>query len=283
MKHVSIISLIFLCFSCELAVDISVPQEKPKLTVNSVFAVDSLWEAHVSLSKFILDNNDYPLIDNAQVVIYQNETPIDTLINKGSGFYQSDTGRPVTNEFYTIVVQSDTYGEIRAESYTPSFTPIQHVEVKELDNAMIFTLTFEDNPDENNFYEIKAKKETIYRLMDQTERTFTTPLYLESDDPIFRNHTDDSYYNSLIFDDSLFPGRKISVNVKANNVMLGSGKVYVHLTTLSKDLYHFQTTLNLQESASGDPLATPVNVFNNVQKGYGIFGGYGESIYIYKK
>ena len=58
----------------------------------------------------------------------------------------------------------------------------------------------------------------------------------------------------------------------------GAGLI-VTVRTVSKDYYLYKTTGDLQDETSGSPFAQPVNAYQNVVNGFGIFAGYSESGY----
>ena len=49
---------------------------------------------------------------------------------------------------------------------------------------------------------------------------------------------------------------------------------------MSKDYFEYHRSLEHQYQywSTGDPLASPVDVYSNVAGGYGVFGGYANSI-----
>src|SRR5688572_22671281 len=99
MKNTGILLLTFCMFSgCELVVDVEVPFDQPQLTLNSVINPDSLWKARVTRNRHVLDEQPFQEINNAQVIVYENGVPIDTLTSTGSGFYQSDNKKPETGK-----------------------------------------------------------------------------------------------------------------------------------------------------------------------------------------
>jgi hypothetical protein len=49
------------------------------------------------------------------------------------------------------------------------------------------------------------------------------------------------------------------------------------LRSISKEYYDYQTSLNEYWNADGNPFAQPVQVFTNIENGFGIFAGFGKS------
>ena len=49
--------------------------------------------------------------------------------------------------------------------------------------------------------------------------------------------------------------------------------VRVYLHNISKSYYYYRTSLELYQSASGNPFAQPVQVYSNIENGFGVFAG----------
>lgn len=279
MRHIFLI-VIFICSACEMGVEIDVPKEKPKLTLNSYFTTDSLWVARVTLSRYILeDDYNYDDVKNALVVIYQNNIALDTLEHDGYQSYVSKNNRPVNNGLYEIRVKAEGYESVSASSFIPLAVPIENVEVTGAENNYTVKVKFQERLGEENFYIIKAEMEET-KIDNQTGKTYVarSPIYLESDDPLFNG--EDYYYDGFIFGDGLIADKAVSLVFKTSQFLPEDSKLIIYLRTLSSDLYKYQITYDLQQTTSGDPFAQPVSVYNNINKGYGIFAGYSEFTYV---
>lgn len=285
MRNLLIIALIGLV-GCELVVDVDVPIEKRKITLNAQFTPDSLWKAHVSLSRHILDDFPFKSPDDASVFILQDGSPIDTLVNLGQGFYESDSHRPFIGMEYEIKVESDKYENILSRSSSPAAVSLAEVNFSVPSNptgkeVATISIRFQDPP-EANYYEVVLMVERKYfdrNTMDTLRYKF--PVTLESTDPMFAD-TNVRSDNSVMFNDVLFDGKEktFEFTTDANFLNWYEGvKLLLHFKTLSRDLYLYKITSELQQQVSDDPFAQPVKVYNNVQNGFGIFGGYSEHVY----
>src|SRR5688572_13380240 len=94
MKKCLLCCFFLVLVGCELVVDMDVPFEQAQLTLNSLFHEDSLWSVHVSLNQNILNGATTERVRNATVVVYKNDTPIDTLSHVSNGLYRSHTREP---------------------------------------------------------------------------------------------------------------------------------------------------------------------------------------------
>lgn len=293
MKKSHLLPVLVILASCELVVDVDVPMETQKMTLNSFFTPDSLWSAHVTLNRYILDDAPFKTVDDALVVVHQEGQPIDTLLSVGNGIYHSDNGKPVVGASYEITATSPKYGTVSATSHIPVQIQITNMEFEvtnDLSNGgpkLNCHLIFEDRPGEKNFYMVSLVVETWYRDR-YTNKEYTTrhPVGLQSKDPSMNDETRWSP-EGLFFNDVLFEGRKTTLTLDADN-WFGSNtpdrkvKYYFYLRTLSEHFYAYKTTMILQNNVEGDPFAQPVMVFNNVKNGFGIFAGYSLTEFLYE-
>jgi len=88
--------------------------------------------------------------------------------------------------------------------------------------------------------------------------------------PILENSGD--YDSRAFFTDQLFQNGTIKIDV-ALYYYPGSSQLRARVTSLSKGLFLFYKSINLYAQATGNPFAQPVQVYSNVDNGYGIFGG----------
>jgi len=284
-KHFLPLLLISL-FACELIVDVEVPFEHAQLTLNTFFNPDSVWEADVSLNRHILSDTAFQKIENALLVIYENDSPVDTLHHAGNGNYRSDSERPQIGKTYVIRATADGYEPVSAQSQIPSPAQITRVDVTFTESASDdrphakIDIKFTDDALEHNFYQITLEGEREY--IDRNfggKSTTRSPISIESDDPAIAENINAN--NSILIKDVLFNGKEVELSFKTRdgNVSAFTG-IIVTLRTVSEDLYKYKTTSQLQGNTSGDPFAQPVNVYNNIENGFGVFAGYSQSNFI---
>jgi hypothetical protein len=281
-KYIAILFLVVLC-ACELIVDIDVPFEHAQLTVNSFFNPDSVWKATVSINRHILDDSPLIKIGNAVLVVYADDLPIDTLIHQYEGNYRSDE-KPLIGKSYEIRVSAPDYEPVSARSETPlpagitSFT-LNSVIVDNRNDVTI-RIKFNDDGAHKNYYQISLDAESEHIDPNTGETDYSRyPVFLETDDP--ENTPYNQYLlidNSILVKDILFSGKEADISIKSQDFSaVYADRVIVTLRTLTEEYYNYVTTSELQEVTSGDPFAQPVNVYNNIEHGFGIFAGYSQS------
>jgi hypothetical protein len=283
MKKLSIALMVALLISCELIVDVEVPFEEEQVTANSLFSPDSLWSVQLNLTRNILDEEPFKEIHDAQVVVLEGDHQVATLTHAGHGLFRSDTERPAPGKAYTLSVRAPGYSDVQASASIPIPSPITGVDVYEStsnQNTML-KVTLKDDGAEANYYELYMDLENErYDFQTKQLEIWRHRLQLISEDPAIQTD-DDSYSNSIIFKDALFNGREVDLTFRtAGGGISRHGMSTITLKTLSEDAYNYIRTSRLQDMTSGDPFAQPVNVYNNIQNGFGIFAGYSASVHV---
>lgn len=259
---------------CELVVDFDIPLDKPMLVVNALVNPDSTWLVSVSKSRHILDDAPAQIVGDAIITISdEQDNPITTLTRDGSGYYRSDQ-KPVWDKSYKLNVEAMGYNSVSAQTNIPNPVPISEVTLDTLSRndgyaEVTAELTFTDPP-EKNYYQVYLSSEIIVQVWTPTKVeddtvTYLFPLYLSQSD------LDQS---AMVFNDFKFNGTTAKVKVQLNNWMYGTVlKQRIILLHLNESYYKYELTRSLQEQTQGDPFAQPVQVFNNITNGLGIFAG----------
>lgn len=284
MKKYTVILSILLLSACELIVDIDVPFEHKSLTVNSFFTPDSLWYATVDLNRHILDKSAIERVDNALLIVYDGETPVDTLTNEGNGEYRSDTGKPVSGKEYTIRGQAAGYEPVTARCAIPAPVVLTEMRIEEvsshLEDKSLVRIKFQDDASVKNYYQVTLEIERqYYDSFNKIVKTYRNRIHMKTpDENIYSQYVE--LGNSFLIKDILFNGKETELIFEANSYELrNNAKIILSLRTLSEEFYKYKTTAKVQDETSGSPFAQPVNVYKNIENGFGIFAGYNNTVY----
>ena len=174
------------------------------------------------------------------------------------------------------------------------------------------TVRFDDPPGEN-FYSISLLERFVGYFSDDIDNDGDYEVWLQeaaywltiqSDNPVVNNPFERSRVE-LFFKDASFNGEQYEItaylgsNINRNFYLRGSvleedgldrdGNVirfagdtvskityYVVLRTLTEEYYQYSVTQDLQAFVENNPFAQPVQVFDNVEGGLGIFAGYSQ-------
>jgi hypothetical protein len=287
MRRKFLFLLLILATSCELIVDVDVPFDE-RITANSLFTPENVFSATLHRNRFILDENDFTEVHSALVILYdENQTAIDTLKETtidGRSKYTSDQ-KPIAGRKYTFKASAPNYTKVEAVSYAPANVPILEASMTEIQKngweiEKIFKIKFNDDPLNTDYYEILILAEFEGPNAGQHYRE---RIQLQSTNPAVHNgevETDENDYRSgFVFNDALLAETN-ELEFKSSHYLQNAIRLIVCLRTLSEDAYKYESTSQLQHETSDNPFAQPAGVYSNIENGFGIFAGYGESKYV---
>ena len=283
MKKYALYVLFIFLTACELIVDIDVPFKEAHLTINSFFNADSLWTASLSINQGILDTSRARRIENGLIIIYEENIPVDTLTHVVNGVYRSEDEKPMLGRTYEIRASASEYKPVSGRSYIPMPSSVTKADITESIRVdgfpeSIIRVSFTDDPLATNYYQIflEAEQEWIDPFTGVIKSN-RSRLTIESDDPIVQNK-DIIGYDGIFLRDILFNGGEgiVSFKTSSSNTEFYPA-IIVTLRTVSEDFYNYKITGSLHDNSSDNPFAQPVNVYKNIDNGFGIFAGYSES------
>ena len=335
MKSIKIYCSIFLSIlifiSCQKDIEFNGKITDPLVVVNSYITPDSVVSAHVSESRFFLkDSITYRNIDNAEVAVWVNGILKEKLNPTTNGNYIG-TYKPNIGETVKLIVNVPSMNEVSCETKIyphPVINSIDTVGVwypMEYEIArsgysnggptiwtndtigtythqtMNYTLKFNDNANEQNYYRLIVKTTEYITITDPilhtTRDTTYSHYYFNFSDVVSGNTNNDpstllssgSYINNYaVFSDELFNGKTYSLTFSTDKMIYNfisseySGKknpdkykINIYLQSISRDYYLY---LKTRVASSGDNFfSEPVQVHNNIKGGIGIFGSYTSS------
>lgn len=273
--------------ACELVVPVELPEQEPKLTINSLVGADSLIRVRASMSKTMLDpdnSGDYPSIGDATVELFVNGTKEETLVyNVVTERYEGQS-QAIPGKSYTLKASRSNLDPVEVTTNVPfkvaviSSSATRNAKTVDGENRARFRFTFPDEAEVENYYRF------IITLEDPNG--FEYPLCYYSRDPslvdldILGETGEIEICEPINFSDELFDGKDKEVTLYIPEVIISQVpgiKINVHLVHLSRDMYLYEQSSRTQQNTQGNPFAEPVFVYNNVVNGYGIFGGYNVS------
>lgn len=278
MRLAAVVILIVLT-CCETVVEVDVPFEAPAMTLNSVLNPDSAFHVRLTLNRHILDDGLFQPVLGATVHVYEDEKLVTTLTGE-NGHYRS-LYRPVPGKNYRIEASSPQHGAVSASCFIPTAIELENVIVTERmvdENARTYLqLQFNDPAGETNYYELVAYGTREY--YDPTrDLVFTNTGQLALELVSGLTAFDEGLTTSALrFSDDHFDGKEMNLVVRSFGALETWSELRIVLRSVSDAYYKYQSTLALQRSTADNPFAQPVNVFSNIQGGFGIFAGYGIS------
>lgn len=264
--------------SCIKDVDIPIKDVENRLVLKCLFT--EMQEMKVILGQSIpTGKKNSERISGANVVLYMDDHPYDTLNETEQGVYFTDI-IPEQGKRYKLICEVNGFktitsnvSEIPEKCNIISATVKDSVAIDESDIVSEIKILFSDPPAQNNFYDL----DIIYINNDSiTDLDYYSAYYTDlGKEPVLINEGLLKYYpSSLIFSDALFNGNTYNLTV---NVIYKDYDVMIILRRISEDLYNYLKTLTLYRNAVDYSLwgsAEPINVISNINNGFGIFSGY---------
>lgn len=276
---------IILLSSCETVVDMKLPEQPPKMVVNSFFTPDSIIMLHLSKSQFVLKNEELKPITNAEISLFENGNFIGKFTHINKGFYYLPGFFPKTNAQYKLTAISEGIKSIEANEVVPPKPAINHIEISssyfEGENYKDFIVYIQDNANEENYYMVDLfgkRYDYVYDtltfdIIDSVE--IYERVFFTSQDLVFQEQgaSSKAIISDKIFNGSIYPLR---LSVNAYNFDEYSNKGYFEMTIQLKQVSkaYAQYVLSYSKNRHSDPFSQPVQVFSNITNGFGIFGGY---------
>ena len=295
--------------TCRKQIEIEFPDIEPVLAVSCLFSPDSIIKLNLFKTSDFNDSTIYP-VNDATCKLFANDNFLENLIIDNNGLYISPSNyKPKHNINYKIEISHPDYSTIYATDKLPEFPEI--INITKQDSVMFdedgnylssLFLTLKDNPDIENFYEIKIfvryKRDysQVWWLdtleMQNIDTSFhTNLLILRSEDIVIKNEGLLDYYPTTYpFSDELFNGQTYTLNINYllpeiiygyNDYVVSLIQNYqliVYLRSVSENYYNYKKKLIIhlenQYSDVWDGIGEPVQMYNNIQNGYGIFAGY---------
>lgn len=295
-----LLSLVFVLISCQKTLEIEIPDFETSPVVNCLFSDDSIFVLKLTENKTLGDSIEMILAD-ANCIIMQNDIIIDSLIFN-DGFYYS-TLIPEKGNNYKLEITTNEYEKLESQSYIPTDLNIFSIEQQDfstiVNNNEIggekklplnrFSITFEDNPNEKNYYEIKIILKQFWN--DSLYNHHPMPVYLFSQDNVIKKEDILDYSPQiLVFSDSLFNGQTKTLDFLYKPLWLsiygeteytyGDYRLYYQFRAISKEMYDYRIALIKhvynQQTDDFSIFGDPVQMISNIKNGYGVFAGYTE-------
>lgn len=292
---ISVQTLMFFVFtfvvftSCETVVDMKLPEQPPKMVVNSFFTPDSLIMLHLSKSQFVLKNQELKPITDGEISLFENGKYIGKFTHINKGFYYLPGFFPKENVMYTLNASGAGLKSVEAIDFIPTKPLINRIELSnsyyEGENYKDFIVYIQDKAEEENYYmvDLLGKRydyvyDTLtYDIIDSVE--VYERVGFMSQDLVFEDQgaSSQAIISDKLFNGSIYPLRlSVSAYYFDEYSNMGYFEMSVQLRQVSKA--YAQYVLTYSKNRYSDPFSQPVQVYTNVTNGFGIFAGYSSTL-----
>lgn len=307
-----IIALSIALAACEKTLDFPFEYKQPKLVLNCTLSPTKPIKFTMSRSMHALDSKDIVFISDADVVIFEDDKPLQVVpFSAPSGLYWT-TYIPKAGHTYKFQISKEGFETIEAETKIAEPTSINGLSGKIKGEDGIYNgyfdvnLNFNDNPDEENYYFIYTTTEfppemeeynSDYKLDLEcndlsVNRSYDRELLYLADEIIGNGnytlkfqandyYTDvyGPYYEIEYYNYNGNEGENITENPEIEDLPFYREFEYrliVHVASINKDYYQYLKSFDLYNENEGNPFAEPTLVKTNVKNGLGILGSISE-------
>lgn len=297
---ICIVCLIFL--SCSEEIEIDIPANEAKLTVYCTLVPFTIPPKNLRLdiqsSVHIFDTTKNVKITDATVLLYSNSNSPDTIqYNNDLQNYFANFS-PKTGDSLHVEVLKEGYKSVLAYTIIPNKVDIIDTKVTPIayfdETGSVFSeieINFKDPANEINYYEIAVSNIDFnydnpddYYNLSTTNNIITSESYYPS---LIRFYLD--MPKSLLFNDKTINGKDHTITVYYNPPQeeseyrwISDHYVNIHLRNVTEEYYKFHTSMiqhlyNKEEDILYG-LGEPLNVFTNIENGYGVFAGFNNDV-----
>jgi len=256
------------------------PVHKSKAVIHSLYKAEDTIKVYVTKSTGIFDYLE-DNIEDATIKLYKNDVFLETLTyDSESNYYKSENVAQINND-YQIVADIPGVNAISASSHTPKLPNLvswEYIgEIGYADSESIFYMLkveIDDDVSKRNYYEIMVN---ITEIDNEDYVGWGNQGLFNLSEPVFVNEENPKH----LFSDDLFNGTNYTLN--AGFVMhedVNSFNLELVFRQVTKDYYNYKKKLDKHiEAQGGDDIfgyMEPVQMFSNINGGYGVFTGYSE-------
>lgn len=296
--------LLLLAAGCSKIVNIEIPPVITKPVIYSLVTdykpITLYFDSIFGILEYVDSSQMYST--DATVYLYVNHIFKEKLF-RGNDYFQSYNYLPKPSDTLSVKVLPEK-GEdtLYAQTYIPQKVNIDSVwftdsVYEDLDGFYYsrVNLRFKDPPRVKNYYEIfiRVRYSLDGKTVDENVETYYSdnPAIVNeglvaSTGQINNDFLSDMQPSSVIFSDTLFQGKEISLGItflSPSEYATGQPETHsfslsVYLSNVTKAYYQYRKTifmhLNAQQSNVWDGYVEPIQMFSNVKGGYGVFAGY---------
>ena len=292
--------LYFLTFSmlfasCDIVVDLDIPEHERVLVVNSILTTDSMINASISHSVGAFDASSISYVNNATVEVYEDGILLGEMDEQVSYSYNymdeldstyayNFNQNPVAGKIYSYEIVHPDYEAVRAETTVPAAVKLIVNDVtllSEEDYVKHYRVRFSFNDaSEDNFYRLRLRNPNTYYGFDYFESNDASMISsagVQSDGATF-------YGDEALFNDEMFNGTEKEISIDffdSNKFFWGEEpdddfetEYTLELTSVSESYYTYIRSLRAHFDNQDQFIfaGEPVQVFTNIENGLGVLG-----------
>ena len=271
--------------------DVNIPDQEILPVVNCIIKSDSIIKLEINSTQPIFENGN-TILSDAFILLYSEDKVIDTLLNNGENLFIS-TQRTQVNKKYSIEADVNGFDLLTASDMIPEATQIRPLYyrdsvTRDVDGDLISQALIEiiDTDPERNFFELDLNVLVFSGSTDGFERI---DVYFDTNNDLVLESSGllGSYPDTVVFTDDLFNMETYTMNINYGGIyfLFDTGleqisfyDLIIEVRSVSENYYNYKKTLiahqEIQEADVWYGVGEPLNVFSNIDNGYGIFAGF---------
>jgi len=276
MSRYAILFFIMIFFSCEKEVTFNFEHE-PKLCLNCILNPDSTITANLSLSKKLDKSDNFEPVENANIYLYEGDILLGKLQNIGKGDYRLSR-KPIIGKEYTITAVSNNYKKVKATTMVPAAPEIVFSKdttgLSEYGDQVQYNLNVKimDKPGKD-FYWLYDSYYVGGVFYGGGCRAINAP-YVDN----FNRSIDSeakygfTHFLQIRMTDEGYDGQVLSFIIPDFSERDEYTAQHFLNADEHYDKYIKTTIINKMKEDSELPFYEPVQIYSNIENGYGIFG-----------
>lgn len=289
MKKILFPIIVALMISCEKVVEFDIQDSDRYVVVNSLPCTDSLVFANITYSRFFLDNQSFPPVNDAKATLEVNGTDYPSIGRDGANFsfaYRALAGDSLTLRV-TVPGRDAIFCGTRIPSLPDMQAPLAEIDTLQPFNTAEITFTLNDPSGRNYYYIYITERDSGTRWNRWKEKwdtidTVVTPYFNCLNMEITRPEVNSiegmmNYFNKLLFCDSLIEQSQYEVKLSlmmlkdtAEHPLLKQYSLVVE--SLSPEAHRYTKEV-IAAQGMGSYFTEPTRIFSNVNGALGIFAG----------
>ena len=277
-----------LCSSCDIVVDLDIPEHDRVLVVNSILTTDSIINASISHSVGAFDASSISYVNNATLEVYEDGVLLgemneeaylsyDSMEELDSIYVYNFNLNPVAGKIYSYEIAHPDYESVRAETTVPAAVKLNVNDVtllseQDYEKHYRVRFSFNDGPEES-FYRLRLRRNTNtkdrFDEFESNDASIISSAGVQSDGGTF-------YGDEALFDDEMFNGTEKEISIDFFDYEYEEYEVQfiLELTSVSESYYTYIRSLRAHYDNQNQFIfaGEPVQVFTNIENGLGVLG-----------
>jgi hypothetical protein len=305
--------VILLFAECEHVMDFNENATTAGIVINALATPDTVFTASISRSYLFTDVPaiDYPdywdYALHPDSFYYNNavlsKAEVELTVNKKNKYAMTFDAKhhnytsnysPQAGDYIVVNVKDSDMQTVSAETTVPGTQQLEIVNYEKYydkasvlsnslsdmakDTVVRITLRLTDPANENNYYRLKVRSIGEDKNTDGTPSFRFSDIYTSSDIIFMDERLTKSYggwpaHFSNVFDDHLFNGKKYTFTVETRMRFGNNPHAVIELQSITKDFYYYLRSVMLYRVTDQDSYSEAIQIYSNVNSGWGILGG----------